>query len=262
MPTIQDVLIALEAIAPERFAYDFDRIGLQVGNRQQKVERAIVSLDRSLGAVRFAKESSAQLLLAHHPLIFQPIGAVDTRNHTGKTITELIKADISFIAAHTNWDCALGGINDALVEIFGLTETKPFGLTAANSDQPAGRVGKLPEPTTLKAFANLAGEKLGLAPWVWGDAEKRIKKVAVVGGAADTEWMAAQRAGADLLLTGEVKQHVAVEAVESGFCLIAAGHYATEHPGCEALRRRMAEALPEIEWKLFTPPAGRHGRPL
>jgi putative NIF3 family GTP cyclohydrolase 1 type 2 len=74
--------------------------------------------------------------------------------------------------------------------------------------------------------------------------------------------MSAQREGADVLITGEVKQHVAVEATESGMGLIAAGHYATEHPGSGALRDRMAEAMPEIEWHLFTPEPGESGRPF
>jgi putative NIF3 family GTP cyclohydrolase 1 type 2 len=86
--------------------------------------------------------------------------------------------------------------------------------------------------------------------------------VAVVGGAADGEWKAAQRAGASVLVTGEVKQHVALEASESGFAIIAAGHYATEQPGCSALRDRMATAMDGVDWALFEPEPGSAGRPF
>jgi len=54
MPTVHHVLEALEDIAPTRYAFDFDRVGLQVGEQQQEVKKAIVSLDRSLAAVDFA----------------------------------------------------------------------------------------------------------------------------------------------------------------------------------------------------------------
>ncbi len=366
MATVRDVLAALEVIAPKRFTFPFDKVGLQVGDENQRVEQAVVSLDRSLGAVRFGKELGAQLLLAHHPLIFTPISSVDTRSHTGKTILSLAQSDMSFIAAHTNWDSARGGINDKLCEMFGLKNVKDFGMAsdvknlkmvvlcpadhadsiidaaaaagagvigeytrcafrhpgqgtfigssnskpfigkageketidetriemvleahrqgvveravrkthpyeepaveffvlADRGEQPAGRIGELPESVTLGAFKETINRVLETESMVWGDPAKSIRRVAIVGGAADSEWMPAQRANADVFLTGEVKQHVALEASESGLPLVAAGHYATEHPGCEALRDRMAAALPEIEWTTYVPKPGWNGRPL
>jgi len=65
-----------------------------------------------------------------------------------------------------------------------------------------------------------------------------------------------------VLVTGEVKQHVGLEVSENGFAIVAAGHYATEHPGCVALRDRMATAMPEVEWIVFEPKAGHAGRPF
>lgn len=366
MSTVRDVLATLERIAPRRHAFDFDKIGLQVGSPDARVSRAVVSLDRSLGAVEAARTAGAQLLLSHHPLIFRPISTVDTRSHEGRTILRLIQSEISFIAAHTNWDAAKGGINDELAARLELLESVPFGTAAevknlklvffcpeeavervidavssagagiigayrrcaylskgqgtyigdesshptigepgerevvdetrvemvlpedraaavgralrkahpyeepafnympmtSVPEAPAGRVGQLASPLTLREFQEYADARLGTRSLSWGDPAKRIRRVAVCGGAADGEWIGAQRADADVLVTGEVKQHVAVEASESGMCVMASGHYATEHPGCEALRERMAREMPEIEWTLFTPAPGLHGRPL
>ena len=89
-----------------------------------------------------------------------------------------------------------------------------------------------------------------------------VRKVAIVGGAADGEWMAAQRAGADVFVTGEVKQHVGLEASESGLPILAAGHFATEHPGAAVLADRMRDLVPEVEWIVFEPAPGLHGRPF
>jgi len=263
MPACRDILSALETIAPARYALGFDKIGLQVGDPNAEVTRAVVSLDRSLGAVDYAIEVGAQMLVSHHPLIFQPISTVDTRSHEGRTIMRMIQNGINFAAAHTNWDAAQGGINDELCRMFDVRDVTSIGMVSETCpEQPLGRAGTLPTPMTLEAFAARAEAILDTRAWVWGKTEKMIKKAALIGGAADGDWMAAQRAGAQVLLTGEVRQHIAVEASESGMCIIAAGHYATEHPGSGALKRRLAEALPEIEWLLFTPPKGRHGRPL
>jgi dinuclear metal center YbgI/SA1388 family protein len=364
MPTVQDVLNALESIAPSRFQFPYDKIGLQVGDPAQKVERAVVSLDRSLGAVEFVQHRQAQLLLSHHPLIFEPLASVDSRTHVGRTIQGLIRSGASFIAAHTNWDSAVGGVNDVLAEKFGLLGVQPFGSAsevrslklvvfcpedavdkvidaaseagagiigaysrcafyhagkgtflggeasnpavgqpgrveevdelrvemvlpesrqrqvaeavrrahpyeepafdffslAPRKEQPAGRVGSLIRATTLAEFAATVDEILGTRCWAWGAPDKRIRRVAFVGGAADGDWVAAQRADADVFVTGEVRQHNALDASESGLAMIAAGHYATENPGAMRLADRLRSAMPDIEWLTFDPPSGLHGR--
>jgi len=366
MPRIRDVLAALEEIAPRRYAFDFDRVGLQVGDADAEVTKAVVSLDRSLGALEFAEGRGAQLLLSHHPLIWDPLKTLDECRHAERTAMRLIRSGIGFIAAHTNWDSARGGINDCLADRLELKEVQPFGSAAAvdilklvvfapadsvdriidalseagagrigdyyrcaflssghgtfiggegtnptvgeagkkeivpevrfemllpseklgkvtqalreahpyeepaydlirqmpSYEQPLGRMGKLARPMSLAEFSAFADEKLGTQSYSWGEANKRISKVAVVGGAADGEWLSARNAGADVFLTGEVRQNIAVEASESGMPILAAGHYATEHPGCEWLRDRMAAAVPEVDWTLFTPAPGQGGRPI
>jgi dinuclear metal center YbgI/SA1388 family protein len=359
-------LAALEQAAPSAYAFSWDKIGLQVGERSATVARGVVSLDRSLGAIRFAKDHEAQLLLTHHPLLFQPLGAVTDDSVEGRSVIELTRAGISHIAAHTNWDAAADGLNDELARRLGLKSVVPFGVGEAFQDlkmvvfvpssnadevidaasaagagvigaytrcgfrsrgtgtffagegsepkvgrvgrieevseeriemvvptgrrnaveravrlahpyeEPAvdflsvapgkhpgcGRVGHLGTATTLAEYVSVLDKALETRCLAWGAASRPVHRVAVVGGAADGEWRAAQLAGADVLVTGEVKQHVALEAVESGFAVIAAGHYATEQPGVDALARRMSELVPDAQWEVFTPEPGLHGRPL
>ncbi len=366
MPQVRDALDALERIAPKRFAFSFDKVGLQVGDPLAQLTRGVVSLDRSLGAVRYAAENGAQMLVSHHPLIFEPLATVLQTGHVGRTVLELARSGIAFAAAHTNWDSAPGGINDALATIFELADVTSFGsagevkrlkliafcppdavervIDAASEagagvigdysrcafmipgtgtflggedtnpavgepgkvehvdevrvelalpvdsmvavaravrkahpyeepaydfmplvsedEQPAGRVGTLPQAVTLAELLNHANRTLDTASWAWGEPSRKIRKLALVGGAADTEWRKARNTGADALLTGEVKQHVGLEAVEEGFAILACGHYATEQPGCAALRERLATELPDVSWDLYVPEKGQAGRPL
>jgi len=358
MPIVRDVMNAIEKIAPKRYALSFDRVGLQVGEEGATVSRGVVAMDRSHGAVEFAVANGAQILVTHHPLIFEPLASVDNRTYEGRTVLKLIRGGVNFIASHTNWDAAVGGINDTLCSIFGLQEVEAIGMVAdvANlslvfycpaeavekvvdavseqgagtvgayrrcaftssgegtylrpredgatrasevrvemvlpeakaaavvralkrthpyeepaydllaqsptKEQPLGRIGVLPEPITLEELGQRADALLATRSWVWGDPAKKIRRVAVVGGAADNDWIAAQRAGADAFITGEVRQHIALEASESGLGMLACGHYATEHPGSAALGERLAKELPEIQWTVFAPPPGRCGRPF
>jgi dinuclear metal center YbgI/SA1388 family protein len=366
VPTVLDVLGELEQLAPLRFAFAFDKIGLQIGDPASRVTKAVVSLDRSLAAAEYAATQNAQLLLSHHPLIWEPMAAITANSHAGRTAMSLIKNGISFIAAHTNWDAAEGGINDTLCSILGLQDVRVFGdaaesknlklvvlappeaadciIDAASSagagkighyrrcsfttpgkgtfhgdetttpavgkaermesvdevriemvlpaglrdrvdravrkvhpyevpvcdffqlagegEQPIARLGTLEKPMTLRDFTHFVNNKLSTVSWTWGDPDRAVRTVAVCGGAADEEWRQARDAGADVLLTGEVKQHVGLEASESGFALTAAGHYATEQPGCVALRDHMAKRMGDIEWLIFEPEPGFAGRPF
>lgn len=256
-----EILAALEGIAPVRYAFSFDKVGLQVGDPETEVTRAVVSLDRSMAAVAFARAKGAQLLLSHHPLLFSPLHTVLATDHVGRTVLDLAQAGIAFVAAHTNWDSARGGVNDELARRLGLGDLKDFG-ESSNGEQPAGRIGRLAQATALADLVPAVEAALATRTLAWGDPQGRVRTLAVVGGAADGEWRAAQRAGADALVTGEVRQHNALEAAESGLALIAAGHYATEQPGVVALRDRMVAACPEVQWTVYAPEPGAAGRPL
>ncbi|MCH7905137.1 MAG: Nif3-like dinuclear metal center hexameric protein [Armatimonadetes bacterium] len=127
MTRVRHVLQALEAIAPKRLAYSFDKIGLQVGDPDSPVEKVVVALDPSLAAAQFTAESQAQMLICHHPVIWDPLKSLRFDNHQGRVIQALVEARVAFAAAHTNWDCAPGGISDVLAELLGLVDVEEFG---------------------------------------------------------------------------------------------------------------------------------------
>lgn len=127
MATVQDVLTAVEKLAPPELAFTWDRIGLQVGDPEWEVKRGVLSLDRSPEAIAFARQVGAQVLISHHPLIWEPLKTVTTKTLEGRSAIELIQAGIAHIAAHTNWDAAVGGINDTLMRKLGIAESEPFG---------------------------------------------------------------------------------------------------------------------------------------
>lgn len=125
-----------------------------------------------------------------------------------------------------------------------------------------GRLGVMASPSFPQSFASFAAQvqqSLGTTVRAYGEAETEVRKAALVGGAGSGFWKDAL-GKADVLVTGEVRQNDALEAVEAGLCVIEAGHYATEQPGMEALawwlNKRGWEAL------VFEPAPGRDGRPL
>ena len=129
-------------------------------------------------------------------------------------------------------------------------------------EQPCGRIGSPPIPITLQQFITETNTALGTISMAWGDPQRMIEKVAVVGGAADGEWKNALEAGADVFVTGEVKHHISIEATNAGLATVAAGHYATENPGMKAMADQLNLRLPAIKSSHFEPAPGQFGRPI
>jgi putative NIF3 family GTP cyclohydrolase 1 type 2 len=101
---------------------------------------------------------------------------------------------------------------------------------------------------TLDALAGRVAGALGVCGLdVVGEAGKRVEVVAVACGAGDSLIGAAARAGADAVLTGELRYHAALEAEAWGLAVLAVGHHASERPGVEALAERVREAFPGLE---------------
>lgn len=125
--TVQDILNLVEELAPPQFAFSFDRIGLQVGDAAQLAKGVLTTLDCTHGTIDFAKSAGQNIIVSHHPLIWDPLTRVLPSTHCGGLVKRLIESEISLIVAHTNWDCAAGGVNDALAEKLGLVDVKPLG---------------------------------------------------------------------------------------------------------------------------------------
>ena len=113
---VNDVFSFLDELAPFSYAMDFDNSGLLVGDPAQPVKKILVALDCTASVVQLAKESGAQLIVTHHPVIFSPIQSVTAES----IVYQLVSSGISVICAHTNLDLARDGVNDQLAQRLGL----------------------------------------------------------------------------------------------------------------------------------------------
>jgi putative NIF3 family GTP cyclohydrolase 1 type 2 len=122
-----------------------------------------------------------------------------------------------------------------------------YPLRAIARNEGAGRLGQLPEATTLGAFAARVRTLLEAhCLQAVGDPDRPIRRVAVVCGAGDDFIPDAAAGGADVLLTGEARFHRALEADARDIALVVAGHHATERPGVVDLAERLAHAFPPL----------------
>ena len=252
MATVKEVLKFIETMAPRSMKMDWDNVGLLCGDPDQEVTRILVALDPFEDVCEEAEKIGAQLIVTHHPLIFVAPKAVTTETSVGRCIRFLCRHEISAINAHTNLDCAPGGVNDVLAARLGLSDVsviKPEGVDAEGREWGLLRQGFVAQQP-LSDFLALVKERLGIAVLRYADGGKPIRKVAVGGGACASELLDACDAGCDAFVTSDVKYNQFWDASDLGITLIDAGHFYTENPVCDALAARLSEAFPEISVKI------------
>ena len=133
MATITDILQFIESIAPSQMAEDWDKIGLNCGRMNRNVKKVLVALDPFPHVCREAIEIGADLLLTHHPLIWEP-GFITETTTQGQCVLDLTEHGIAHICAHTNLDCAPDGVNDTLANVLGLRNTEVIAPKGTTSD--------------------------------------------------------------------------------------------------------------------------------
>lgn len=218
---LEDFLQVMETVAPRELAWEQDNPGLLIGPARTEIKRVLLSLDATTVTAQEAVDYGADLLLTHHPLFWVPVRHILPDDPDTAAAYMLIRNGIGLFAAHTNLDAAAGGVNDQLAILLGLTDTAPL------PPDNLGRIGSV-APTTLRAFAHLCGEKLHTRPTYCGHPDAPVSRVAVVGGSGASELRNALAAGADTLLTGELKHDQALCALHLGMNVVVAGHYETE----------------------------------
>lgn len=230
-----ELLAGLDRVYPPERAESWDTgIGLTCGDPESVVDSVLLAVDANAATVAEAVDLGVDLLLTHHPLLFRPVQSVAADRPKGALIHRLITAGVAHVAAHTNADVAVDGVNDALARALELTELRPLRPT----DTPGvglGRVGVLGEPLRLAAFAEFVAARLPATVGgvrAAGDPDRRVRTVAVCGGAGDSELGRATDVGADVVVTSDLRHHAVDEhlATPGAAAVVEVAHWAGEWP--------------------------------
>lgn len=252
MTTVADILKYIETLAPPYMKENWDNVGLLCGSKTQCVTKVLVALDPFEGVCHEAADIGAELIITHHPLIFQPAKSVTDETSVGRAIMALCRSGISAINAHTNLDCAPGGVNDVLAQTLGLQDIQVIAPSGTNEDGiPYGllRGGTVAEQT-MDTFLAHVKAALGCQGLRYVNSEKPVRKVAVGGGSCGGAMLDALNAGCDTFITADIRYNQFWDAQDLGLNLIDAGHFATENPVVAVLAEKIAAEFPEIQVKI------------
>ncbi|MDQ3866980.1 MAG: Nif3-like dinuclear metal center hexameric protein [Actinomycetota bacterium] len=244
MATRDDILAFADELLDVSSYPDYGPMGLQVAGAE-RVEKLACGVSASRELFLRSAEAGAQMVLVHHGLFWEK-----DRREIGSVMRERLRAlfdhDLSLVAYHLALDAHPEVGNNANV-------ARELGIAERQRFTDWGWGGRLEEPLSISRFAERVEELMGRAPLVFPYGAEEVGRVAILTGGAARYVAAAADERYDLFLTGEAAEPTKHAAKEAGIHFVAAGHYATETSGVQALARRIADEL-DVEWEFIDLP--------
>lgn len=249
MTQVYDILEFLCELAPLDLQMDFDNAGFQIGHGEQPVSKVLLALDVTDEVVQEAIDCGAELIVSHHPLLFQPPRQITDADPASLRILRLIENGIAVISMHTNLDIAEGGVNDVLIWLLGAEAEERL------DSYGCGRIGTLPEAMPLDRFLEHCRDRLQVNGLRYVDGGREVQRFAVMGGSGADFLEDAVQKGCDTYVTADVKYHQFLRAAELGLNLIDADHFCTEQPVIPFLCDELRQRFPDLSFEV----SQRHG---
>lgn len=227
-----DELLEAEALS------DYCPNGLQVEGRHE-VRRIVTGVSASRALFVRAAQEDADMVLVHHGILWNGSEAQRLVGSHRERVRLLIENGISLVAYHLPLDRhpELGNAAQLALRL-GLEDLEPFG---DHGGLPVGVCGVFRQPVPAQELFEAVEEACGREPLIFPGTAAEVSSVGIVTGAAQRDYHQAVAAGLDAFITGEATEWVLHQAAEDGVHYVAAGHYATERFGVQALGRWLEE---------------------
>ncbi len=249
--TVQDVYDWLNSIAPFETAESYDNVGLLVGAMQTEIKNILITLDVTPETIDEAVKHDAQLIIAHHPIMFHGTKHILENEYEGRILSGLIRNHLSMIASHTNLDQSPMYSGSAVLA----------GLLELKNIQQNGYVfvGEIPDgPISASELSDRISNCENEPVYIFGKENSQIIKLGICGGAFDNGFALAKEMGAQAYLTGEIHHHIALEAAGNNFVLYQGGHFGTEAPLVPVLSKALQKHLEELKYIVNVYPSVLH----
>ncbi len=235
----------LENFCPKTYACDWDNVGLIVGNDGKEVYKVVVTVDVDDAAIMRAVMEKADMIIAHHPLIFHGQKVITNENAIGRRILTMIENGISCYCMHTNFD-SVGGMATEAARRIGISDLQILDMVTEK--EGIGRFGILPIDMTMKELCEKVKKEFNLSQIsYYGDKELLVSKVAIVPGSGKDMVDKALSLDADVFISGDISYHIAIDAVSEGMQIIDAGHYGLEHIFMDIMEKFLVDSLIDVQ---------------
>lgn len=247
MYTIKEIFGCLNAAFPFSKAESWDNAGILV-DMYRPVSKILVALDASIPVIEEAEKTGAELIISHHPVIFDPIKALSLKHPA----VMALKKGIGIISAHTNFDIGYLSADSHFSEL--LANSLSFreeGILDVTHTDPHplgfGRVGHLSKSMTSQEFAVALKNAAGCDSLRFVPTDKSIRRIAFCCGGGAEYLEKAIEMGLDAYITSDVKHNHFTDAINAGIALFAPTHYQMERPAMKSLLPLLKQSFPDAE---------------
>ena len=224
---LQSIIDIIESVAPTKWAENWDNSGLQVGDSRADIKAALLTTDVTETVVNEAIELGCNLIISHHPLLFNPLHSVTGKSNSERCLAACIKHDIAVYSAHTTIDKYVHGVSGRMAQKMGI---KDYCLLAPDDKEYGlGVVGDLPAAMSPEAFMSRLKEVFG-AKWLRYTASPKpyVKRIAFCGGSGADLTYAAVQCNADAYVTADCRYHQ-FQQYSDQIMMVDMDHWVSEH---------------------------------
>ena len=239
---LSKIIDIIESVAPLERQEEWDNSGLQVGIGNADIKRVLLTTDVTEDVVEEAREKQCQLVLSHHPLLYQGLRSVTGRTAQERCVIEAIRSGIAIYSAHTSMDNYLHGVSGRMAEKIGLGT---YSVLVPQPEQPGydvrtgqptdeaqyglGVIGRLPQPVQFVTLLAHIKEAFGAAVLRYiPPKDGLVQTIAMCGGAGSEFMEAAIQQGADVYVSADFKYH-GFQPAEGRIGVIDMDHWVSEH---------------------------------
>lgn len=241
------VIRALGSIAPAGIAASWDNSGWQIRHESTNVTGLLLTIDVTTEVLDEATQAQANLIVSHHPLIFDPLKMLDLHFAKARVIAKAIQDEVNVFSMHSNLDVSPHSPSFALAELLGLAKIRflsPLRLRAP-FDVGWGAVGKLEQSISVSALKDLIIQSLQteLVRVVTADMSQTFRSVAIGAGSLSNLIPNVLEQSLTVYITSDVKYHDAQYAVNNGLTILDVDHYFAERPVLDKIQRTLEPQL-------------------
>lgn len=218
---IKTVLDILEKTAPLSLQEEWDNSGLQVGDVQASLKGILLCVDVTENVLCQAIDQDANLIIAHHPLIFGGVNQIDVNTSLGKIMQTAIKHDICIYASHTAFDLCPMNMSKDILEKISCTPGSALNYL---------QIGKTDAPVLLKDIICILKKRFNktILATSCADMDAYVHTIGAVSGSGGDLLSIAKESGCDLFITGELKYHDFQKALQLNLPALCVGHFESE----------------------------------
>jgi len=243
----------LHTLFNPRIAEDWDNVGLLIGDNTKEVNKVLFCLDVTEKVVEKSIKNNVDLIISHHPVIFSELKKITNETLHGRKLLKLMENKIAVYSIHTNADFAINGLNDFIMDKLSLDGEKiivnehrfeDYNLIKNKMEHVhAGlaRIKILNEEMKLEDLIEKIKDALGISYVRYvGDKNSYVKKIGLVtGGGSSFMYDIADKI--DVFLTGDLRYHESLDALEEGRILVDIGHLESEYLFVDMMEQKMVK---------------------